>query len=504
MSGFVLEDLIAQSLSQAVGFAVGFALSSALAPDAIGLAQGAWQSNPNRAPDAGTMADGVAQGQVDFATAAGWAAQHGYGQAAFEALVNVANGGPALGYAYQGWRRGELDDDAFKTALKRTGLEDQWVDSMVALKDEPLDPAEIAKGIHRGIMAGDGLLVSSPSSTPGNVPFPPQSSIDPVTEAAWSGIDAERLRVLVGNAGLPPSLTEALQLLNRGTITEDDFSRVVAESNLRNEYADVLLELRRRIITPHEYAELELRGWIDETARDAGAALSGMTPEDTQLLFELGGRPLPLHQITTGLARGGTYQPIAGELTDPYQAAVRQSSTRPEFYDLAIANKYTIPSYFVLDKLAASGAITQAELEQYFLESGWPPDLAAGAAAEAAAGTGSTGKAITAAQLAAPYAAGLKDRATLLGELETFGYPPAAAEQYVLSVDAGPVTTARTAVLTKVHTMFVKGELTEAQAVGVLAATTFTPATQAGVLANWKLEAAAVALTGTTDTTPNV
>lgn len=499
-----LGELAVGAGETALAFGMGFALGRVLEPVGTGLAQKAWAADPTRAPDAGTMADGVAQGQISLAQAADWAAQHGYGQEAFDALVNVANVGPALGAAYQAWRRGVLSDAEFTTALKRTGLEEQWNPAMLALKDEPLELGEIAKAVHRGIMAGAGLLVSSPSSTPGKVPFPAPSPIDPVTEASWQGISAERLRVAVGNAGLPPGIVQALQLLNRGVITEDDFSRVVAESNLRNEYAEAMLTLRRRLLTPHEYVEANLRGWIEPDARNAGAALSGMTAEDAQLLFELSGRPLPLHQITTGLARGGAYQPLPGELPDPFDAAVRQSSIRPEYYDLAIANKYTIPSYFVLEKLLANGSLTSAELEHYFLGLGWPPELASKAAAAAASSGAAGGKTVTPSQLAAPYAAGLKDRATLLGELEAAGYTPEGAEGVVDAIDAGPVTTARTALLTKVHTMFEKGALTEAQAAGILAATTYPQAVKDGILANWRLEAAAIALSGTTDTTPNV
>ena len=108
----------------------------------------------------------------------------------------------------------------------------------------------------------------------------------------------------------------------------------------------------------------------------AGTALHGMSAADSDRLFLVTGRPLAVHQITTGLARGGVFQPEPGEITDPFEAAVHEANIKPSYYDLAIANKYTLPSAFVLKALATAGDLTQAETEQLLLEIGWPPDLA--------------------------------------------------------------------------------------------------------------------------------
>lgn len=381
-----LAQLPEQALAQAFGVGVGLAIAEALRPLAVTEAQAAWTIDPIKAPDAGTLAAGVSQGQVDLGKAKAWAAESGIGSDAFAALVDIANTGPALGAAYQAWRRGELSDGEFVTALNRTGLEPQWYDAMKALKDNLLEPGEIAKAIHRGIMKADGLLIASPPSTPGNVPSIPPSSIDPVTEAAGSGFDSERLRIMVGNAGLPLGLHEMLNLLNRGAMTSSDVQRGIAESNLRNEYQDVALLLARQLLTAHDYVEAQIRGYIDEDARRAGTRLHGMTDADSDLLFLNSGRPLVAHAITTGLARGGVFHPLPGELTDPYDAAVHESSVHPSYYDLWKANRYTIPSYFILKAILADGGITQAEFADYGKQLGWPPDLAEKAAAALAGG----------------------------------------------------------------------------------------------------------------------
>lgn len=395
MSGVVssLEGLAANAGEQALAFGLGLALGSALSPAGVDLAQKAWSELPVRAPDAGTMAVGVAQGQVDPGKAADWAKQHGYDGDAFAALVNVANVGPALGYAFEAWRRGKLTDAEFTTALRRTGLEVQWDDAIKALKDARLDLGAIATAVHRGLLAGQGLIVTEPPAGSGRIPRPPQSPIDATEEAAAHGIDAERLRVLIGNTGLPLALGEMLRLLNMGEVTEDDVRVAVAESNIRNEYMDAALLLRRRLLTPHEYAEGELRGLQTRAQAAAGAALSGMEPDDYALLSQLLGRPLTVRAITTGEARGANLGGTYDDVPEPYRDAIRRSAIRPEYAALAYANRYTYPSPMFLRMLATAGALTRDELLDVFLKLGWEPTLSAKVAdalTEAKKATGST------------------------------------------------------------------------------------------------------------------
>lgn len=396
---FSLAGLAERSAGEALAFGLGVALGRSLEPIGVTLAQEAWKVDPIRAPDAGTLADGVAQGQVDPGKAAEWATEHGYGSEAFAALVNIANTGPALGYAFSAWRRGELTDAEFNTALRRTGLEPEWDTAMRALKEERLDLGAIATAIHRGIMRGQGLIIQEPPTGAGNVPQIPQSSIDPVHEAAAHGVDAERLRVLVANTGLPPGLMEMLRLLNMGKVTTDDVKRAVAESNLRNEYMDVAIELRRQLLTPTEYIDAHLRGWISEPEMLAGAALHGMTREDALQLFKTHGRPIPERQVLTGEARGGTYDGDTSGIPVPFLKALQQGSLRPEWYNLAYHNRYTYPSAFVLRGLASSGAIDHATTEKTLLEIGWEPGFASKVAdAWHGGGTATTDKHVTKAE----------------------------------------------------------------------------------------------------------
>ena len=359
-------------------FGLGTAARPALEPFAQSLANEAWSSHAVLPPDAIYLAQGVAQGQVAKDAAYSWAKQQGFDTAQMDALVNIANVGPPLGLAYEAWRRGQLSDADFETALRRTGLEAQWFAALEDLKHNRLDLGALATAVHRGIMDDSGLLVTPVPTGSGSIPRIPVSSLDTLAEFAAQGIDPERARVLVADTGLPLSLGEMLQLYNRGEVTATDVKVSIAESNVRNEYMDVALNLARRLLTPHEHAEAELRGVETRAEASAGANMSGLNDADYATLFEILGRPLNIHEVTTGIARGGSYGGDYTAVPDGvYRDAIRRSAIRPEYADLAYHNRFVYPSAFVLRSLAQSGDLGgQPAVQQVLEEIGWKPSFA--------------------------------------------------------------------------------------------------------------------------------
>src|SRR5213076_1151754 len=94
----------------------------------------AWRLAPVRVPAATLLASGVAQGQVDPAKAREWARDTGFADDRWDALVSIANVGPGVAAAFEMWRRDQIKEPGFRRAVKRLGLEQEWIDDLVALK----------------------------------------------------------------------------------------------------------------------------------------------------------------------------------------------------------------------------------------------------------------------------------------------------------------------------------------------------------------------------------
>lgn len=387
-----LADTALGSVGEAVAFGLGFALGRVLDPIGTGLKQEAW-SQPGAqilAVDVDTAAQIVAENVAQLPWGEGEAAKQGISSDNFDLIVNEVLNAPGFAELIRMLRRGTITTDQLAHGFRKARLETEWDAALTDLQDERIDPSVVATAIQRGLIPDPGYLPVDVDYSGSNVRAPDVSTLGAEDEAAASGITPPRLALLTRLVGLPPGPGELMQLLNRGTINDAAFVMGIAEGNTRNEWAAALKTLARRLLTPTEYQEAALRGVLTNAQANAGAALSGMTDADATTLFELLGRPLNVHELTTGLARGGSYGGDYSDVPEPYQDAIRRSSIRPEYASLAYANRYTYPSAFVLRSLAQAGELGDAgAIAKVLEEIGWEPGFAATVAASwAPAGAG--------------------------------------------------------------------------------------------------------------------
>ena len=465
------------------GIGISSASSVVIQPALEPERQKAWLASLAQVLDPGALARLVASGLLDEGVAADEAARNGYAADKFAALVQLELHGATLAQALEIWNRDPAAEPLLDHALAKAQIEPQYWPALKGLAQVRI-PADLLAFAHqRGIVpnpkdpvTGQLLIPVSPPTTSvtdvNGQPSPVQQQpvdIDVLAEFAATGWDFERAAVNARARGLPPAPGELLQLVNRGVISTDEYYVGIGEGDTRNEWRDYLLELRRRLLTPHEYAELFLRGWLPDMATmQAGASLSGMTPDDATLLYDLLGRPLAVHQVTTGLQRGGQYGAQYQDIPEPFLTAVRQSNIRPEWYSLAYANRYTIPGYFVIEALAKKGALTPAQVEGYFLDMGWPPDLAQ-QASTLYGGPSTSQKGVTVAALADEYEAGHLTPGDYTAALEQLGYTPAEAATEQDLADYRTAKKYRDETVAAVGKQYVAHELTDAQARATLA-----------------------------------
>lgn len=483
-----LGGIAANTAGETIAFAAGRAGSETLSPIAEAVAQKAWQTAPIRAFDPELAAKIVTERIENSDWGVAESARSGISPERFADLLAEAYAPVGFGELLQMRRRGTISADDFDHGVDKLAVEEQYRAGLTDLQNLKLSPAEIALGIVRSVIADPGLLAVTLDTGDSNIAKYPVAALDAIAEAAAAGIDTDRLRVLVGEVGLPMSAQQAASAYFRAIITLGAFNQAILEGDTRPEWAAAILDQARQIPTAHDYIESHLRTWIDQQAMYDGTALHGMSSTDTDLLFSVAGRPLPPHQITKGLARGGSYDGPTDQIPEAFLKAIAESNVRPEYYELDfLANQYSWPSYFVLKPLVAAGTLTVDEATSIFEWSGWEPTLAAKTAASFGSST-SSAKLPTEAQLATQYEAGQIDRATYVSDLEARGYSADNAEKVASATDAKPLISARTAILTKLRNGVVGGGISAEQATAELEKTTVAPATIPQLVAAWQHE----------------
>lgn len=384
----LLEGVLVKAPTEAAAFAAGLAIHPTLAPLLQELSNVTWAANQSKPIDPLTAAAVAAEDVDAYDTMATEATYSGVNAARFKDLWGETLNAPGEGTLLQLLRRQAEVPIDFEHGLRKAKLEQQWDAALRNLANARLTPPQLALGIVRSVVEDPGLQVGANDTTGGVVPAYPVSSIDTLQEAGFGGIDRERLRVMVGEIGLPMSLQQAASAYFRQIIELPDFYKAVAQGDTRPAWGPFILEQARQILSANEYVQLRLRAWIDDAAFHDGAALHGMSAENADLLLKAHGRPISFHQTFIGLRRGGVFDGPTGEIDPAFLRSLQESDIRPEWYNLAWAQRYNYPTAFVLRTLTEAGDLSAADTEQILLFEGWEPKLAKQVATKWAGGGG--------------------------------------------------------------------------------------------------------------------
>jgi hypothetical protein len=149
--------------------------------------------------------------------------------------------------------------------------------------------------------------------------------------------------------------------------------------------------------------------------------------------------------VFIGQRRGGVYNGPVGGINAAILKQLQESNIRPEWYNLADAQKESYPSAFVIRGLATSGAIDAAQTRRVLMEIGWPE--------------------------------------WLIDAVVTFWTGATAT-----GTTAGPrVKTAQTAAITEIRNAYLIGQADEAQARGWLGAIAIEPDEIDGMIPIWNV-----------------
>lgn len=474
-AGSIVGKWFGSAISEATAFAAGIAIGPVLGPPVQALKNLTWAAYPDMPVPVGVLAEGVAQGQIDRTAADTWAAHQGFGTTQFQAMVDAANTGPGSGYAFELYRRNIIDDAGFQRALLRLGIEQEWIDDLVKLKDTLLTSAELA------MLQQQGFIDKTRADA----------------EGALQGVTSERQQLRFEAAGLPPGVAEGLEMLRRSIVDDTVFSEIVREGHTKTKYTPQLLKLRYRVLSHLQYVEARVRGWIDNAGMYAGGDLTGYTQTDLDLLHKIHGRPLSWHQVFIGLQRGGKRLDATADMTaastgiDPdFFAALQQSDIQQQWYDLAWVQRYNYPAAFVLRALRTSNEIDDTTVRDVLKKIGWEPTFIdkVAIAWTPKTTTTATQKKQTLAHLTDEYLSGALSRAALTTALTALGYTAQQVTDEINLAEFNASKAVRTKATTAIGKRFIALQLTQAEAETAMLALGWPQGAVDKYVAGWNAE----------------
>jgi hypothetical protein len=229
----------------------------------------------NLVVDAQTGAAAVAAGLAPYSKGDQNAGVWGYRPEAFHYMYELAQQIPDVASLLQLLNRGRLSAPEVRYWLQRSTIPASLHGAVLSLADQLLSPADAALAVLRG-----------------NLPHGRAEAI-----ARRNGVSAADFQVLVDNTGEPLGLVQLQEAYRRDMIGRERFERGVRQSRVRNEWADVALDLRFAPMGTADAADAALRGHISEEHARRIAEQNGLRPQDWGPFFANQGNPPAPEQL---------------------------------------------------------------------------------------------------------------------------------------------------------------------------------------------------------------
>lgn len=181
----------------------------------------------------------------------------------------------------------------------------------------PLSPADLADAVVRNYM----------------------TLADATTEAAKSGLDAQRFATMVPLHADAPGPQQLAVALLRGLIPADgdgpdaaSFTQGIREGRLADKWAPMIRELSTAILSAPDAANAVVRGFLSDADGQAVAAKSGVSADTFATLVQLSGDAPGPQQLAEALRRGAITESGAGPDSTSFEAGIAEGR---------LANKWT-------------------------------------------------------------------------------------------------------------------------------------------------------------------
>lgn len=385
------------------------------------------------------LASAVERGEISYADAAAEAELQGVTSDRFRIIERLAGLAPSTDQLVALRRRGLIDDTRMRRGFVQGNVRSEWSDVLAQLAAVLLSPAELAQMVVQGVLDQDTAAAA----------------------AAQAGISADNFGRLVRLAGNPPGAMQLLDLWNRGAIGEQDVDRGLRQSRLKPEWVDAVKSLRRHIPTVSDVIRFAVKDVFDPAAVQR-FGLDDEFPEDVLPLAAQQG--VDREQMRwqwaahwrnvapTQLFRMRHREVISDQELD---LGLKTADYAPWWRDKLKAITYLTPGRIDLRRMYQAGVIDRPRLVRGYLDLGYRQEDAELLARFAGSSGSSTGKDLTAAQLATEYEARYLNATDYTAALEHLGYSAEEAAQLVALGDRKRIARARDQRVNRIHTSYV-------------------------------------------------
>ena len=206
--------------------------------------------------------------------------------------------------------RGIIGQDEGRAKARESGVPPADFDLMAAAVGEPPGPEQLSEMLRRGIIdraefdrgIRESRIRNEWTTPVYRASFQPMSTADAVsgvvqghltdqqgqTIAHLNGLEPEYWRPLVETAGEPIARGEALELYNRGEMTQAEVEQAIRESRVKNKYIGDILKLRRRLPPERSIVSMLAHGAISHQRAAQLLAEQGFSAEDAASLIKAG------------------------------------------------------------------------------------------------------------------------------------------------------------------------------------------------------------------------
>lgn len=212
------------------------------------------------------LALALLRGDIDLATAQGYASQLGMTNADLDVLIGNTGEPPGAQELMSALRRGFIDDGRFDKGIRQSRYRNEWLDVFHKLRFAPMSVSDAVNAVVQHHLTHDeGLAI-----------------------ATQNGLEAAHFDTLVANHGRPLSHEQMLTLYHRGQATREQVDQALHESDIKDKYSEQAFELGRRLIPERTIVSMINHGAITTAEGTTMLKHQGFNDADIASLLKLG------------------------------------------------------------------------------------------------------------------------------------------------------------------------------------------------------------------------